>query len=89
MTPNIDAEVPQELIDILVHATGAEKGNPGWRNHFAAAHDTDDYRRCERLVQSGHMTKGSEIGYGDLFHATKKGIETASAAVLAAAKGGA
>ena len=64
-----------ELMDILWHTTGAGSDSPvGWRNHFAAALGTDDYVRCERLVASGHMEKGSETGYGHLFHATKAGI---------------
>lgn len=66
---------------VLKHAIGLDWSKTPYRNHFAAAHDTDDYKACERLVVAGLMAKGDDLGYGDLFHATKAGEQAATDAV--------
>lgn len=74
-------EITTTDMAVLKHALGLDRNKKPYRNHFAAAHDTDDYEACERLVVAGLMTKGNDLGYGDLFHATKAGEKAATDAV--------
>jgi hypothetical protein len=56
-----------ELMEILRHAGArSDSSQIGWRNHFAAALGTDDYLRCERLVESGTSRAGDKVKFGVL-----------------------
>lgn len=78
--PTPSVAVPTDLFDILTHSLGMTDSNfntEPYRNRFAASFDSDDYRRCERLVLMGLMRKGQSLGYGDYFYVTEQGIDTA------------
>ena len=53
--------------DIMKHALGADRGAPGWRNHFVTGPGSDDYDDCEALVAAGLMAKrsGGPLSGGD------------------------
>ena len=56
---------------IIEHALG----NPEkpYRDHYAAAADTEEYRACEALVGRGLMTAGQPLSYGRFFHVSETG----------------
>lgn len=65
---------------VMVHATGWESANPGYRNHFCAGPGHDAWATLQRLCDRGLMCIGrkpSALSGGDtVFWVTEAGIAT-------------
>lgn len=62
--------------DLMFHALGGGSRRPGFRNHFAADPEGDDYQTIQELVADGLMRRGATIPGGLVyFHVTEAGQE--------------
>ncbi len=66
----------QRQTEILRHTLGADSRSPGYRNHYAAEPNGDNYADILALVEMGLMKRGRDIPGGLIyFHVTEAGQE--------------
>ena len=66
-------------LDNIRHMTGAQarykKIQWGFRNHFCAGKNGDDFESMQRLLCAGYVVEGIEQEHSIFFHATEKGCK--------------
>ncbi|MCK5505515.1 MAG: hypothetical protein KAJ10_10150 [Thermodesulfovibrionia bacterium] len=61
------------------HMTGSQSRYPrkqwGFRNHFCAGKNGQDFKSMQKLLSAGYVSQGIEQETSIFFHATKEGCE--------------
>ncbi len=71
--------ISPKQIELMLHSLGLTNSKKSYRNHFAAAPNTDDHIEILKLVELGFMKKGGILNEGEslliVYHVTKSGQE--------------